>query len=56
MVRKIRHRATTKASLLRSLRANQIDFSKVRTIKKSGKTTTGIFEISLRDKKKRKGY
>ena len=51
MVRKIRRRATTKASLVRALRANSIRFSKVKVIKKSGKTTTGIFEITLKRKK-----
>lgn len=39
--------ATTKASLVRSLRANNIKFKFLKTIKKSGKTTVGQYKIKI---------
>lgn len=46
----IRRKATSKASLLRSLRANNVKFSKVKTIKKAGKHTVGLYSIKLKKK------
>ena len=47
----IRRKATSKASLIRALRANDIRFSKVKTIKKAGKTTTGTYSVTYKKRK-----
>lgn len=44
----IRKRYTSKASALKSLRANNIKFCSIRTIKRAGKTTTGLYAIKLK--------
>ena len=50
---RVRRRATSKASLMRALRANKVRVSSVRTIKRAGKTTTGIYSINLKKRKRR---
>jgi len=47
----INRRATSKASLIRALRANNVNFSSVKTIKRAGITTTGLYRVTYKYKR-----
>lgn len=51
VIKTIRRTATSKKSLIKSLKANEINFKTVKVIKKSSKFKTGIFDIKLKKKK-----
>ena len=51
----IRKKATSKASLIRALRANKIRFSNIKTIKKAGKTTVGIYSVTYKSRYEKRG-
>jgi hypothetical protein len=46
----IRRFATSRASLIRALRANNVNFSNIRTIKKARKTTIGTYSVTYKKK------